>query len=150
MVRQLDEQVAQQGAAVVCALTGTPGVGKTLLAASYAWACQAAGWPLVAWIAAETEDQILAGLDALAARLGVRSADDDAVVAAGRAKAWLAGADRPCLVVFDNAAQVEVVRRWCPATGATRVVITSRNRAFHRHYPRWRWRCSPPTKHALS
>lgn len=42
------------GAVVICALAGTPGVGKTLLAASYAWACQAANWPVVAWIAAET------------------------------------------------------------------------------------------------
>ncbi|MFB9966851.1 hypothetical protein [Sinosporangium siamense] len=37
-----------------------------MLAASYAWACQHAGWPLVAWIAAETPDQIVTGLAGLA------------------------------------------------------------------------------------
>ncbi|MEU6786673.1 tetratricopeptide repeat protein, partial [Nonomuraea angiospora] len=122
------------GAVVICALGGTPGVGKTMLAASYAWACQAARWPVVAWIAAETTDQILPGLAALAERLGQRHADDDAATAARRAKAWLAATTRPALLVFDNATDVTTVRRWCPATGSTRVVITTRNRAFLRVY----------------
>ncbi|GAA0838595.1 FxSxx-COOH system tetratricopeptide repeat protein [Streptosporangium amethystogenes subsp. fukuiense] len=119
---------------MVCTLTGTPGVGKTLLAASYAWACQAAGWPVVAWIPAETENQILAGLDGLAVRLGMHSVDDDAETTARRVKAWMSGTHQPCLVVFDNATDIPTVRRWCPTTGAARVVITSRNRAFSRHY----------------
>ncbi|GGL04713.1 tetratricopeptide repeat protein [Planomonospora parontospora] len=122
-----------RGAAAVCAVIGAPGVGKTLLAASYAWDRQAAGWPLIIWISAETEDRILAGLDALATRLGVRGADDDAATAARRARAWLAACTEPGLVVFDNAADVALVRRWCPATGAVRVLVTSRNRAFGRH-----------------
>ncbi|MEV4364555.1 tetratricopeptide repeat protein [Nonomuraea sp. NPDC049625] len=122
------------GAVVICAVAGTPGVGKTLLAASYAWACQAARWPVVAWIAAETTDQILTGLDALAERLGERRADDDAAAGAARAKAWLAATTQPALLVFDNATDVAVVRRWCPATGATRVVITTRDRAFLRAF----------------
>ncbi|MFG1967624.1 tetratricopeptide repeat protein [Nonomuraea sp. NPDC049028] len=120
------------GAAVICAVGGTPGVGKTLLAASYAWACQAGRWPVVAWITAESTERIHTGLAALAERLGQRRADDDAVTAAGRAKAWLAATTRPALLVFDNAADVAAVRAWCPATGATRVLITTRNRAFLR------------------
>ncbi|MFI6791344.1 hypothetical protein ACIBG4_28850 [Nonomuraea sp. NPDC050383] len=120
------------GAVVICALAGTPGVGKTLLAACYAWACQAARWPVIAWIAAETPNQILTGLAALAERLGQRRPDDDAATAARRAKAWLAATAQPALLVFDNATDVAAVRAWCPATGATRVVITSRNRAFLR------------------
>ncbi|MGW2155805.1 tetratricopeptide repeat protein [Nonomuraea sp. NPDC001699] len=120
------------GAAVICAMAGTPGVGKTMLAASYAWACQAARWPVIAWIAAETTDQLLTGLAALAERLGERKADDDATAAAERAKNWLAATARPALLVFDNATDAAAVRRWCPATGATRVLITTRNRAFLR------------------
>ncbi|MFI6906183.1 tetratricopeptide repeat protein [Nonomuraea sp. NPDC050394] len=120
------------GAAVICAVGGTPGVGKTMLAASYAWACQAERWPVVAWIPAEAAEQIHTGLAGLAERLGERHADDDAVTAAARAKAWLAATDRPALVVFDNASEVETVRRWCPATGAARVLVTTRNRAFLR------------------
>ncbi|WP_327588172.1 tetratricopeptide repeat protein [Nonomuraea sp. NBC_00507] len=122
------------GAVVICALAGTPGVGKTMLAASYAWACQAARWPVVAWIAAETTDQILTGLAALAERLGERRSDEDAAAAARRAKAWLAATAQPALLVFDNATDVAAIRRWCPATGAARVVITTRNRAFARAY----------------
>ncbi|MFI6744136.1 tetratricopeptide repeat protein [Nonomuraea sp. NPDC050451] len=111
-------------------MAGTPGVGKTLLAASYAWACQAERWPVVAWVAAESADQIVTGLAALAERLGQREADDDAAAAAARAKVWLSATTRPALLVFDNATDAVEVRRWCPATGATRVVITTRNRAF--------------------
>ncbi len=122
------------GAVVICALAGTPGVGKTLLAASYAWACQAARWPVIAWIAAESTDQIVTGLAALAERLGERRPDDDAATAAARARSWLAATTRPALLVFDNATDVAVVRRWCPATGATRALITTRNRAFLRSY----------------
>ncbi|MFI7135909.1 tetratricopeptide repeat protein [Nonomuraea sp. NPDC050153] len=109
-------------------------MGKTMLAASYAWACQAARWPVVAWIAAETPDQILAGLAALDERLGERRPDDDAATAARRAKTWLAATTEPALLVFDNATDVAALRAWCPATGATRVMITSRNRAFLRAY----------------
>ncbi|MGW4791889.1 tetratricopeptide repeat protein, partial [Nonomuraea sp. NPDC004297] len=125
---------AGSGAVVICAVAGTAGVGKTMLAASYAWACQAAGWPVVAWIAAESTDQIVASLAGLAGRLGERRPDDDAATAAGRAKDWLAATTRPALLVFDNAADVSAVRSWCPATGATRVVITTRNQAFLRAY----------------
>jgi len=138
LLERLHTQVGVGGAAVVSAVTGTPGVGKTLLAASYAWACQQAAWPVVAWVSAETTDQIIAGLAALAQRLGLRRTDDDAITAAGKAKAWLSArsADgRPGLLVFDNATQVADVAAWCPATGAVRVLITSRNRAFHQRYP---------------
>ena len=128
------EQAQGGGAVVICAVAGTPGVGKTMLAASYAWACQAARWQVIAWIAAETADQLLTGMAALADRLGERRDDDDASTAAGRARAWLSATSRPALLVFDNAADVAAVRRWCPATGATRVVITTRNRAFLRLY----------------
>ncbi|WP_344951718.1 tetratricopeptide repeat protein [Sphaerisporangium flaviroseum] len=134
LLERLHGQVAATGAAVVSAVTGKPGVGKTMLAAAYAWSCQAAGWPVVAWIAAETGDQIQTGLAGLAERLRLRQADDDATTAAKRARDWLAATHWPSLVVFDNAVDVEQVRAWCPATGATRMIITSRNRAFERSY----------------
>ncbi|WP_066376253.1 tetratricopeptide repeat protein [Herbidospora mongoliensis] len=119
---------------MVDAVTGTPGVGKSLLAASYAWACQQAGWPVIAWITAETEEQIVTGLASLARRLDLIVPDEDAYAAAVRAREWLSAARQPVLLVFDNAAAVEQVRRWCPATGAARILITTRNRAFHTRY----------------
>ncbi|GAA4102765.1 tetratricopeptide repeat protein [Nonomuraea soli] len=118
------------GAAVIDAVTGTPGVGKSLLAASYAWDRQHAGWPLIVWITAQSGDQILTGLAALARRLNLLSADDDTPAAAVKARDWLAATDQPGLLVFDNATDVEEVTPWCPATGTVQILITTRNRAF--------------------
>ncbi|WP_066376498.1 tetratricopeptide repeat protein [Herbidospora mongoliensis] len=134
LLERLHERVVGQGVAVVDAVTGTPGVGKSLLAASYAWACQRVGWLVIAWINAETEEQIVAGLAGLARRLGLFDPDDDAHTAAVKARDWLAAADEPALLVFDNATDVGQVKKWCPATGATRILITTRNRAFHTLY----------------
>ncbi|NAS20084.1 tetratricopeptide repeat protein [Herbidospora sp. NEAU-GS84] len=134
LLERLHRRVVQRGGAVVDAVTGTPGVGKSLLAASYAWACQRAQWPVIAWISAETEEQVVTGLAGLARRLELWSADDDAHTAAVKARDWLAAADEPALLVFDNAADVRQVKRWCPATGTTRILITTRNRAFHALY----------------
>ncbi|MFC5828465.1 hypothetical protein [Nonomuraea insulae] len=132
----LDHQTstAGDGAVMSCAVTGGPGVGKTMLVASYAWGCQAAGWPVIVWIIAEEVTQIVSGLASLADRLGQRTPDDNELIAAGRAKAWLATTTEPCLLVFDNALSVAKVRQWCPATGATRVIITSRKREFERAF----------------
>ncbi|GLX92948.1 tetratricopeptide repeat protein [Herbidospora sp. NBRC 101105] len=127
----LKAQVRQEGAAVIDAVTGTPGVGKSILAASYAWACQQAGWPLIVWINAQHPDQILTGLAGLARRLKLHDPDDDARTAALKARDWLAAADQPGLLVFDNATAVDDVRPWCPATGEVQILITTRNRAFH-------------------
>ncbi|NAS20077.1 tetratricopeptide repeat protein [Herbidospora sp. NEAU-GS84] len=127
----LKAQVRQEGAAVIDAVTGTPGVGKSMLAASYAWTCQQVGWPLIVWINAQHPDQILTGLAGLARRLNLHDPDDDAQAAALKARNWLAAADRPGLLVFDNATAVDDVRPWCPATGEVQILITTRNRAFH-------------------
>jgi len=128
------QEASTGGAVAICAMAGIPGVGKTMLAASYAWACQDARWPVIAWIPAETTDQIVTGLASLASRLGERRPDDDTPTAAARAKAWLAATTRPALLVFDNATDVAAVRSWTPATGATRVIITTRHGAFLRAY----------------
>ena len=56
---------AGQGPPVVL-LTGTPGVGKTQLAAAYALASVVSGWRLIAWINAQDRASLLAGLGAAA------------------------------------------------------------------------------------
>ncbi len=49
------ERLHRRGGAVVNAVTSTPGVEKSLLAASYAGACQRAGWPVIAWITRQAQ-----------------------------------------------------------------------------------------------
>jgi hypothetical protein len=57
--------------AVVCALAGGRGVGESQVAGAYARARIRDGCALVVWVDAETPGQMLAGLAAVAERLGV-------------------------------------------------------------------------------
>ena len=117
---------------VVQAITGGPGVGKTQAVAAYARDRAAAGWPLVAWVTAETQDQLLAGLGRVAVVAGVADADGDSAVSARNVRRYLETFPGPALVVFDNATDVDGLSAFLPAVGAVQAVITSRDRAFTR------------------
>lgn len=116
--------------AVVCAVTGLRGVGKTQLAAAYARDRIAEGWGLVGWVNAETADMLLAGLARVAERLGVADPDGDSGESARRLREHLQVRAARGLLVLDNAADADRVRRFLPATGGTQVVITSTDQAF--------------------
>jgi hypothetical protein len=102
------------------------GVGKTQLAAEYARARLADGWRLLAWISAEDADEVLAGLAAVAAALGLETRDRET---AGRSvRHWLETGGERCLLVFYNARDPAVLRPYIPAGGAAQVIITSNER----------------------
>jgi tetratricopeptide (TPR) repeat protein len=86
---------------------------------------------VVAWIAAEEPGQAMSGLTELAEKLGLRYPGEDASSAVRKARRWLeSAAPEDCLVIFDNAVDLDGLRQWLPATGHARIIITSNRHAF--------------------
>jgi hypothetical protein len=124
---ELNRLADSGGVAVICPVSGGPGIGKTQLAAAYARQRVNDGWPIVAWIPADTQDQMISGLAALAVRLGFRGKDP--LDAATQALSHLNTVNTPALMVFDNVADLDAVAEYLPATGGAQIVITSRKNA---------------------
>jgi DNA-directed RNA polymerase specialized sigma24 family protein len=126
---ELLAKLDQAGAAapVAHAVTGMPGTGKTQLVAGYARAKLAAGWRLVAWINAADAASLLAGLAAVAdaARLSEGRTRRDAAAAGAAVRDWLEADGDRCLIVFDDAADPDVLRPFVPTAGAAHVLVTS-------------------------
>jgi tetratricopeptide repeat protein len=126
------EAVFRDGArvAVVCALTGGRGAGKTQVAAAYARARVRAGCPLVAWVSGQDTDRLISGLAEVAAALGVADPDGDSRRSAARLRDALQTRTTAGLLVIDNAEDPAVVREFVPVVGAVQVVVTSTDQAF--------------------
>ena len=111
----------------ICAESGLGGVGATQLAAAYARAKVAAGWPLVAWVSCADTDSLLAGLTAVADAVGLTDGDagPGSADAAATVRPWLEADGDGCLLVFDDASDQEVLQAFVPARGRATVLITS-------------------------
>jgi tetratricopeptide (TPR) repeat protein len=114
---------------VVFALTGIRGVGKTQAAAAYARQRIADGWRLVAWVDASDEASVVAGLAQVAVAAGVGPVGEDARTLATGVRHWLEVDGDRRLIVFDNAVDLDGLRLFLPAGGASQVVITSNRRS---------------------
>ncbi|HEX8104138.1 MAG TPA: tetratricopeptide repeat protein, partial [Solirubrobacteraceae bacterium] len=114
----------------VVTLTGVPGTGKTHVAAEYGRRAVAEGVELVAWVSAEDHDRLVSGLAEVARAIGVDDPEGDSERSAERLRAALAVRKQPSVLVLDNAVDPDDVRHYVPTTGATRVIITSTDRAF--------------------
>lgn len=120
----LHARLCADGAAVVQALHGMGGVGKTQLVVEYAHR-YASSYDLVWWVDAERAGRIGAQLAGLAVEAGWVGREVDIPVAVGEVAKRLRS-QAGWLVVFDNAEGPESVRTWLPQ-GRGHVLITSRN-----------------------
>ncbi|MGW2623376.1 FxSxx-COOH system tetratricopeptide repeat protein, partial [Micromonospora taraxaci] len=124
MLVDLRQALVSGGRAVVYALQGMGGVGKTQLAIEYAYRF-AGEYELVWWIASQQPELIGEQFAALATAVGVADADTDVPAAVTSVKGFLRAADR-LLLVFDNVEAREDIDPWLPG-GSGHVVVTSRS-----------------------
>ena len=129
-VGRLADAAASGRAAVVCAVTGLRGVGKTQVAAAYARSRIAARWGLVGWVDAESLDVLLTGLALVAEAAGVADPEGDSGKSARRLRDHLETRAAPGLLVLDNAADPDALRPFLPVAGGTQLVVTSTDQAF--------------------
>lgn len=114
----------------VFVLTGARGAGKTQLAAAVARARIAASWRLVAWVAAEDRRLMLAGLHQVACALGLSDPSAEAQDSAAAVRHHLEAHGDLCLLVLDNAVDMDAVMPFLPTAGQSQVMITSTRRTL--------------------
>ncbi|MCB9703901.1 MAG: TIR domain-containing protein [Myxococcales bacterium] len=124
---RIDAGLARGGAAaLVQAISGLGGVGKTRIALEYAHT-RAVHYVVRWWTYAHRLESDLADL---ARELGVATADDAVDRAAKAARTYLRNHDG-WLLVIDNADDLEPLRALLPKLGPGHVLITSRAAAWH-------------------
>jgi tetratricopeptide (TPR) repeat protein len=133
------------GARCAALLAGTGGVGKSAVAAEYAYRQKAAGtFAVIWWVEAQTHDARARSFLNLAQELGLVAEDEDrkAEKARERVLAWL-GRHGGWLLIYDNAERPEDLQDWLPEAGGGRVLITARRQSWSqdaevRHVEAWR------------
>jgi len=109
----------------VVVISGASGTGKTELAASFARARLAERWPLVAWVNAGTNEEMLAGLLEFADALSLRVAEEGSARACERLRQHQPTGTQPSVIVFDGVVDVDAVRPFLPDADGWRVLVTS-------------------------
>jgi tetratricopeptide (TPR) repeat protein len=118
-----------RGRAALVALPGQRGAGKTQLAAAHARKCVADGFDLVAWI--NSENGPASDLALLADRLGLAGQEESTEAAATAVCRWLNNQTQGRrLLVFDNVDDPDSLDGFLPATGTTKVIVTSNRQEF--------------------
>ena len=114
-----------QPAALTQSLSGLGGVGKTQLAAEYAYR-NATAYDVVWWVRAEDAATLITDYAHLARRLNLVEMGASEQTAVPAVRHWLERNGR-WLLVFDNAGEPIALRSYLPNTTSGHVLITSRN-----------------------
>jgi len=114
------------------ALFGLGGVGKTQVALEYVHRFMA-DYDLVWWMSAEHNDNVVASLAELGARIGAPGGEDMALAGQEAVQMLSRGIPtRRWILVFDNADEPAELTRYFPAGGGGHILVTSRNQAWAR------------------
>lgn len=119
-------------------LVGMHGSGKSQLSTVVAARCEAEGWPIVAWINAESRETTLEGFSELGRSIGVDVSDERTPERLARrcldALASADGTNR--LIILDNVESPDDLRDFIPRGEGLRVLATTTRRA---DWGRARW-----------
>ncbi|MEV6347541.1 FxSxx-COOH system tetratricopeptide repeat protein [Actinoplanes sp. NPDC051851] len=129
LLSMLSEMLAASSTVSVVpqALHGLGGVGKTQLAAEFAYRHADEYW-LVWWMTAESATQVRQSFAQLALRLGIPVGQDMKQTSA-LVLETLSASPFNWLLVYDNVESPETLADLVPSTGVGHVIVTSRNNA---------------------
>lgn len=131
LLDQIHKTLTSKNAAALTAIHGMGGVGKTQLAAEYAYR-HAADYQIVWWIRSEEASTLATDYAALAEKLDLpKKHEREQPVIVGAVRDWL-NHNAGWLLVFDNARRAEDVRDYLPQNRAGHVLITSRDPGWGR------------------
>jgi len=124
-----DSLASGKVAALTQAIRGLGGVGKTQIAAEYAYR-HAGEYDVVWWVQSEDATKRASDYANLAMKLGLKEAEDkDLNVTIDAVREWLRMHDK-WLLIFDNAEHPDDIRPYLPHSTLGHVLITSRYSAW--------------------